>query len=29
MDRSRVDAYEHLIVFDRRLVDVPQFQDVG
>jgi hypothetical protein len=28
VDRRRVDAYQHLIVFDERLVDVLELQDI-
>jgi hypothetical protein len=26
---SSADAYQHLIVFDERLIDVPKFKDIG
>ncbi len=29
IDASCMDAYEHVVIPDHRLVDVPEFQDVG
>jgi hypothetical protein len=29
IDGCRVNAYQHLIVFDDRLVDVLELQDIG
>jgi hypothetical protein len=26
---GRADAYQHLIVLDDRLVDLPEFRDIG